>query len=191
MTKNLNINEKDFEKFLHWLDKNREKAGQKYELIRDKLVQIFYARGCLIGEELADECIDRVIKKIDTLAKTYEGDPALYFYGVAKYVFLEYTRKAKTEELPEIVAQTENTETDNETDLKCLDDCLKKLNAEQRDLILGYYENKKIPKKERGKIIEKDLKITNENLRVRIFRIKKILKKCIEDCIKENSDETI
>ena len=191
MTKDLNFDKGRFEKFLDWLDSDRETAGRKYENIRSKLIKIFYARGCYAAEELADECIDRIIKKIDDLSESYEGDPALYFYGVAKYVFLEYTKRPKTEELPDIIAQIEASTNDNEKDFRCLNNCLKKLASDQRKLIIDYYRDEKRDKINRRKAIEQTLVITNETLRIRIFRTKKKLKQCIQDCINNQpSDET-
>jgi RNA polymerase sigma factor (sigma-70 family) len=181
MVRESNINKEEFEKFLHWLDTDRDAAGQKYELIRDSLIKIFYARGCYdAAEELADETIDRVIKKIDKLAETFEGEPARYCHGVAKNVFLEYLRRPKTAELPpDIMEQIKVDMTENEADIRSLHKCLKKLKPEQRRLIVGYYEGEKGDNIKRRKEIEQEFNITNETLRIRIYRIKKNLQECI------------
>lgn len=186
MVRESNINKKEFEKFLHWLHTDREAAGQKYELIRFSLIRIFYARGCYdAAEELADECINRVIKKIDKIAETFEGEPARYCHGVAKNLFLEYLRKPKTVELPpDIMAQIEVDMTENEADIQNLHKCLKKLKPEQRKLIVKYYKDEKGDNIKRRKEIEQELNITNETLRIRIHRIKKILLECIQACSK-------
>ena len=97
-----------FDKLLFWLDKDREVAGHKYESIRLKLIKIFHARDCHLAEELADETIDRVADRIDFLTQNYVGNPVLYFYGVAKRVFLEFTRKPTTVELPTTIIKTES-----------------------------------------------------------------------------------
>lgn len=191
MVRESDINQKEFEKFLNWLDTDKELAGQKYESIRFRLIKIFYARGCYTAEELADESIDRVIKKINKIAETYEGDPTLYCYGVARNVFLEYTRRPKTEELPDIIIQAETDSTETETDYQCIRKCLGKLKPEQRRLIISYYKGKKRDKIMRRKEIERELKITNESLRIRVFRIKKILYECIQNCNKQKSSETL
>ena len=49
---------------LAWLDSDRERAGQKYEEIRCGLIKIFVCQGCTDPEGLADETINRVIRKI-------------------------------------------------------------------------------------------------------------------------------
>lgn len=182
MVRESNINNKEFEQFLHWLDTDREAAGQKYELIRSSLIKIFYARGCYdAAEELADECINRVIKKVDKIAETYEGEPARYCHGVAKIVFLEYLRRPATVKLsPDMMARIEVDMTENEADIQNLHICLKKLKPEQRKLIVKYYNDEKGDNIKRRKEIEQELNITNETLRIRIYRIKKILQECIQ-----------
>jgi DNA-directed RNA polymerase specialized sigma24 family protein len=190
MAKGSTINQEGFEKFLSWLDKDREIAGQKYEEIRLRLIKIFYARGCYLAEELADESVDRVIKKCDELIKTYEGDPALYCYGVAQKVFLEFTRRPKTEELPDTIVQEKIDVEELAPEYKCLNKCLKKLKPDQQKLILDYYKGEKQTKIERRKELEKKLKITNQSLRVRALRIRKILQKCIQNCLEQGSNQT-
>jgi RNA polymerase sigma factor (sigma-70 family) len=187
MAKKPEINQENFEKFLRWLNTDRELAGQKYEAIRVRLTKIFYARACPIAEELTDECFDRVVKKIDSIAETYEGDPALYCYGVAKNVFREYARRPKTEELREIIVQIKTDLTETESDYRCLNKCLAELKPSQRELVTSYYKEEKLDKIKRRKEIERELKITNELLRVRIFRIRKILQDCIRNCNKQES----
>ena len=82
----------NFEHLLEWLDPDRERAGARYEEIRRALIKIFAGRGCAEPEDLADETLRRVCRKVRTLAPTYVGDPACYFYGVAQNVHLESLR---------------------------------------------------------------------------------------------------
>src|ERR1044072_6747769 len=89
-----NLTQDAFDKFLTWLNPNREQAATKYEEVRRKLIKIFACRGCAEAEDLADETINRVIRKMQELIDSYVGDPALYFYGVARNVHLEYVRKS-------------------------------------------------------------------------------------------------
>src|ERR1051326_6190450 len=83
---------------LSWLDRDREQAGQKYEIIRAGRVKMLSFRAGSAAEELADETVDRVAKKVPEMRDSFKGDPARFFYGVAKNVFLEYQRKALKEE---------------------------------------------------------------------------------------------
>jgi RNA polymerase sigma factor (sigma-70 family) len=185
MTSNILETEK-FEKLLNWLNPDRETAGQRYEFIRTRLIKIFYARGCYQAEEMADETMDRVAKKIDTLFGTYEGDPALYFYAVAKNVLREFLRNPRHTELSPILPDIETSPADNNEDYyNCLDSCLEKLSEEQRTFILDYYTDNKGAKVQRRKNIAASLDISAKALRIRAYRIREGLRKCISVCISQ------
>jgi RNA polymerase sigma factor (sigma-70 family) len=186
MIKNFEISQNSFEQLLDWLDLDREVAGQKYELIRTRLIKIFYNRGCHLAEDLADETIDRVARKIEDIAKNYKGEPSLYFYGVAKNIFLEYSRIPKSEELPATLVKEKTADEDAEKYHECLDKCLKKISSDQRYLIVTYYRGEKKIKIEQRKKLEKILDISNKTLRVRALRIRLILQKCVLNCVQEN-----
>lgn len=171
------FNQSSFEKLLTWLDGDREMAGQRYEAIRLRLNKKFFGWGCAYAEELADETIDRVIKKIDFLRENYEGDPTPYFYAVAKKVFVEFIRKPATQELPLNLAHKQfDTEKLENLD-QCLSKCLKQLSADQRRLILNYYSKDSQMKLRQRRQMTEDLRITPENLRVRAHRIRHKLQK--------------
>src|SRR5580700_5918445 len=55
------LTRESLEVFLNYLDADRERAGEKYETIRQKLLTLFRCNGCWTAEDLADETIDRVI----------------------------------------------------------------------------------------------------------------------------------
>ena len=87
------LTQESFNQLLAWLSPSRDQAGRKYEEIRFRLIKILTCRGCLVPEDLADETINRVAKKVPEIAATYVGDPALYFFGVANNVHLEFLRR--------------------------------------------------------------------------------------------------
>jgi RNA polymerase sigma factor (sigma-70 family) len=190
MLKKTEISSENFEKLLSWLNKDREIAGQKYQTIRSSLIKIFYGRGCHLAEELSDETIDRVTRKIDYLTETYNGDPSLFFYAVAKKVFLEFLRKPKTEELPITIAEEKTHDEEMEHYYECLNTCLQKLPPDQRDLITKYYQMEKTAKIDLRKNLAKQSEMKYEQLRVYSFRIRKELRKCILSCVKKLSRET-
>jgi hypothetical protein len=84
--KNWALTQESFDSLLAWLHPDREQAGERYESIRCSLIRFFSARGFSNPEELADETIDRVARKIDELVPSYSGDPATYFFAVARLV---------------------------------------------------------------------------------------------------------
>ncbi|MEZ5427706.1 MAG: hypothetical protein R2747_15665 [Pyrinomonadaceae bacterium] len=187
MAKGVIIHNNNFEKLLQWLDQDPNLAGQKYELIRQRLIKIFLARGSRTAEELADQTIERVTGKMDFLAENYEGDPALYFYGVAKNVFRESLQKPDSVELPTNLAQNHSDSEELEIKDRCLGKCLKELSPEQREFILKYYEKDRQEKIDQRRHLSEELEISSEALRVRAFRIRLRLQECLLKCLKENS----
>jgi DNA-directed RNA polymerase specialized sigma24 family protein len=174
-----------FDKLLAWLDRDRKKAGDKYEKVRLRLIRIFACRGCSEPEQLADETIDRVMSKIDWLAENYVGDPVLYFCGVARNVLREDIRDRTK---PRVVVSVESTpEGERDQEYDCLDQCMDDLPQSTRLLVLTYYEEEGQAKIARRKKLAEELGITLRALRLRVFHIRLQLKACMELCLRENA----
>lgn len=185
MAKGTGSDQTDFQKMLQWLDSDADNAIEIYQAIRLKLTKIFYARGCPNADELTDETIDRVVKKINGLVETYEGNPSLYFYGVAKYVFLEWTRQPKVKNaLPNNLKQIENVADEAEKRDVCLTRCLKKLSSEESDFILSYYLYEKGKKIENRQKLSETIGVPANSLRVNAYRIRLKLQDCVLKCLK-------
>jgi RNA polymerase sigma factor (sigma-70 family) len=180
------LTQEAFDLLLSWLDPERERAGEKYEEIRARLIKVFAYRGCHTPEELADETINRVAKKLDAVAGSYEGDPALYFYGVAQMIHLEYLRR-KTELPPQIPSPPDDFEDDFEQEHQCLDECLDRLTESNRELILQYYTDESRRKINNRKELARRLGIGPNALRIRAHRVRDGLEKCIDVCMKKDS----
>jgi len=183
--------EDNFDALLAWLDPDRERAGAKYEDIRHSLISIFSWQGSCNAEDLADETITRVTNKVFELAPTYTGDPALYFYGVAKKMQLEVMRReqsvAETPSLDNIKDTREPQEPNNfEQEFECLEHCLRRLPPTDRELILLYYQQEQ-PKIGSRKELARKLGVAANNLRVKVHRIRLGLHACIEDCIQRKA----
>ena len=183
MPKGAVSNQNNFDLLLMWLDKDRESASKKYESIRLRLTKIFYAKGCHIADELADDTLERVLNKIPGITKSFDGDPAIYFYAVGRNVFREWTRKPKSEELPAVVKLTESTHKEDEKRDICLTKCLEKISSKQSEFIIEYYKFEKKQKIEFRKKLAEDLGVTTQALRVRAFRIRDTLQKCVLKCV--------
>jgi RNA polymerase sigma factor (sigma-70 family) len=174
-----------FDSLLAWLDPDRERAGKKYEYIRQRLIKIFACRGRHDADELADETINRVTSKAAKLAQEYVGDPALYFYGVAQKVYLESLRKrsrAAAQPPPAAVATAEA-----EQEYACLEKCMGELSPANRELILEYYRNDKKQKVEYRKKLAERLGIAQNAVRIRAYRIRQTLQRCVEECLEQNA----
>lgn len=168
-----------FEKLLSWLDTDRDRAGQKYETIRLRLIRIFTGRGCCDVEDLADQTLDVVASRIDWLIENFQGDPSLYFYGVAKIIYKEQFKKKS----PPVVPPPPDV-TQIERECGCLEDCLKRqLTAKDQQLVLRYHEKDKTEKIRLRKQIAAELGITLNALRIRVHHIHSRLRPCIEQCL--------
>ncbi len=179
--------QEDFDRFLFWLDPNREEAARKYETIRRKLIKFFTCRGCRDVEDLADVTITRVVKKIPQIAETYVGDPTLYFYGVARRVYLE---RCKPKPPPVILpSPLGDSPEEKEQRHDCLERCLNRLTPENRELVLEYYKGDKTAKIKHRKEMAERLDINPNALRIRMHRLRDGLHKCLTECLAEAATE--
>jgi len=172
------LTQEAFDSLLAWLDSDRDRAGALYEGIRRRLIRIFVCRACAEPEDLADETINRVAKKVDEIAETYRGDPALYFYGVANKVYLESLHPK-----PKVSTPFESRSTEFERELSCLDECMKTLPSNNRDLVLQYYQDEKQAKIMHRQNLARQLGIPLNALRIRAHRIRAALKNCVKECL--------
>ena len=174
------LTQEAFDQLLDWLDPDREEAGKKYEAIRLRLIKIFTCRGCLDPESLADKTIDRVSTKIATLAD-YQGDKALYFYGVAQNVFLESLRKKPAPPPPQPPIEVDKQA--EERQFECLESCMDGLSEENRRLVIEYYSDTGTRKIFRRRSLADEMGVTVNALRIRAHRLRTQLKVCVFSCI--------
>ena len=170
-----------FNKLLRWLDPDPDKAGEKYELIRFRLIGIFSAKGCYDAEDLADETINVVASKSDWLIENYKGDKALYFYAVAKKIYLERVKpRPKPPPSPPLPDHTEIERVGG-----CLDQCLEELSTADRALVLRYQEGERQDRIKNRKRLAEELGISTNALRIKVCHIHSHLRRCIQQCLKE------
>ncbi len=179
------LSQEDFDRLLTWLDQDRERAGLAYEQIRRRLTTIFAARRCSVPEELADETLDRVARRVADIAEGYEGDKARYFFGVANNVHHEYLKLPAP---PESGEEFINDDTaDKERIFACLERCLGRLSDEGRAMILRYYSEEKQAKIDLHKRMTAEFKVSINTLRLRVLRMKEKLQPCLERCLGEKT----
>lgn len=175
--------QKDFDRLLGWLNQDQEQAGLLYEKIRWRLITIFAARGCAVPEELADETIDRVARRVLEIEPNYTGDKALYFFGVANNVHHEYLKRPQPPAQQNEPIDAQKDRDDQEQLHHCLEHCLRKLSEESQQMILRYYSQEKQAKIHLHKEMAEKLGITINTLRLRVLRMKEKLQPCIERCL--------
>lgn len=188
MVRDSAIPPESFDEILAWLNADREVAATIYVQLRDDLTKIFLWNHCDDPEGLTDEAFDRVARKVHELRKTFEGDPRLFFYGVARNLIRENSKKAKTQVSLEDTDPPANPvseiEVENANLLEdCLHACLEKLSSDKRELILDYYAKEKQAKIRQRTEMAQRHGTSIETLRVRVYRIRATLEQCIERCL--------
>jgi DNA-directed RNA polymerase specialized sigma24 family protein len=182
MNKDWVLTQESFDALLAWLDPNRELAARKYEDIRIRLIKIFTCRGCSEPEDLADETINRVTKRLKDIEADFEGERAKYFCGVANKVHLEYLRRKPLPPPPNPVRDSDETE----RLYACLEKCIESLPSENRLIVVQYYQEEKQAKINHRRHLAEQLGIALNALRIRAYRIRALLQECVQDCLEQN-----
>lgn len=174
------------DKLLNRFSPDRDEAGRQYEVMRVKLRRFFEWHSCLASEELVDETINRVARRID------EGENILnlkgYFSTVGRLVFMESLRERDRtsvglDTIPEVPAEAPLEDEQKERRLRCLDTCLDRLPIESRTLILKYYVYERRAKIGLRKQLADGLGIPMNALRIRAYRLRIGLERCVRDCL--------
>lgn len=172
-------NQEAFDKLLTWLDPDRDRAGGKYNKIQSKLIGTFACFGC-DAEDLADKTINVVISKTDWLIENYVGDPALYFYGVAKKIYQEQLRKKPAPIIPPVGPCQDKKD---EQMHHCLEESLQELSTDEQELVQRYHEGRKQQKINNRAELAQDLGISRNALRIKVYRIHADLRRRVERCL--------
>jgi DNA-directed RNA polymerase specialized sigma24 family protein len=170
-----------FETFLHALAPDHEEAGRTYEATRACLLRFFDTCQCFPADELADETLDRIARRI------FEGvdvtDLRRYALGVARRVASEHRKMVRfASSLPALLAQPVPYEEDHLTaQLDALERGLARLPGTERDLVLSYFRQEGAPRSRRQ--LSQEAGLSRVALRVRVHRIRKKLAVMLADCV--------
>ena len=168
------------------LDADRERAGERYELLRAKLVRLFEWRGSASPEEHADETLNRIACKVE------EGelvrDVHAFAGGVARLVWLEAVkRERRARKALEEMPPPEEVSGESDARLECFGSCLGKLPEPGRALVVEYYREEKGAKIEARKKLAASLGVPHGTLRLRVYRLRAQLEKCVGDCLNKSA----
>ena len=176
------LSQRSFDALLAWLDPDRDRAGEKYELIRCKLIKLFERRDCLVPEELADITIDRVTRRLGEGLDIHTHDPYLFFHGVAVRVLHEYRERPASVPIRDThgsVPPDSGSNAATELRSRYLDQCLQALPASARALIQEYYQLEKGAKIRNRRQLAARLGLTPNALRLQAYRIREQLQACV------------
>lgn len=185
------VAKENFDKLLDWLSPDRDVAGIRFERIRDGLIRYFRLKGCHEPELLADESMNRVINRIDTLDLMTGASPTSLFYGFAGKVFLEYLRTEKNRHIQlsdafeRVLVRAARSSSNVAID--CLRECMNDLNIFDGKLIIEYYSEDKRAKFELRRQIAFQNEMAMGTLHTRIHRIKGTLRPCVEKCMSKKN----
>jgi DNA-directed RNA polymerase specialized sigma24 family protein len=167
-----------FDRLLAMLHPEREQAAEAYTRLQNRIAGLLQWWGGVDPEGLADECLDRVARKLQEGAAIAPGSFGAYVRGVARMVFYESTRRERHDPLDEVASdRPENgdpNEAERERCLASLDRCLDGLAASDRALVLRYYV---------------DLGISATALRIRAHRLRARLEGCVQAHLARGQDK--
>jgi RNA polymerase sigma factor (sigma-70 family) len=166
--------------------------------MRRRLVSYFHRKHCSTADDLADETLNRVARKLEEGAIA-DAQPARYCYTVAKFVFLESLRRPEQSQSSlEGLAGGRDAISDRaaragadaggetrERLLDCLERCLDELTSSDRELILDYYRDEQRVKIDRRRELAARLGVTQNALSIRACRIRARLEACVRECSEE------
>ncbi len=176
-----------FNKLLAALGSNRDVSGENYLLLRKNLLRFFETRGFAFAEDAADEVLNRLARKLENGDRIENINT--YALGIARMYALELyklPRQTDIEAIPETgVSAFDVEKAEKEDKLKCLEECLRELPAENRQIIVGYYQGEKREKIENRQKLADNLGIPNNALRNRAVRLRDKLETCLTDCLRK------
>ena len=174
------LTQEAFDALLGWLDPDRERGAKRYEEIRRRLIRFFAGRKCAAADDLTDETMNRVARKVQE-GLVYVGNTAPYFYAVAHKVYLEHVKPRPHVLPPPPPRSTEEVEREHD----CLEQCLERLQPRSRELIREFYQEEKQAKIEHRKRLAERLGMTPNTLRVKAHRIRLVLHECVRQCLSQ------
>lgn len=181
-----------FDQLLQWLDQGTSSSGESYLEMRRRLVAYFDRKHCPAPDDLADETLNRVARRLKEEGTIVTDAPAHYCYIVARFVLLEFLRKEQPDvsfnekllfrQTAEMSDMSEARE-EGERRWDCLERCLAGVETVTRELIVGYYHGDQRVKIENRRAMAVKLGITVNALSIRACRIREKLENCIYKCL--------
>ncbi len=182
----------EFERLLALLDPDPERAAERYEAIRAKLIRIFEWKGASLPEDLADVTFDRVARGLGRGLVIQAADPYSYFCGVAYLVHKEQLReRAKKNDwiesgdwqdfYPPSTPPFPEAEEEEDPRLPCLRQCLDRLAPEPRRLLLDYHTGEDRIRSRQQLALR--LGDSLNALRIKVHRVRRQLESCLASCL--------
>jgi DNA-directed RNA polymerase specialized sigma24 family protein len=161
--------------------------------MRRRLVGFFERKRCDAADDLADETLNRVARRLAEEGAITAASPAHYCYIVARFVFLEHWRDPQRKHVAatldaspavdRLVAPTPDRGDEIREELmRCLEHCLDELLPGDRQLILEYYQGERQARIRHRRDLAVRLALTANALAIRASRIRHTLEACVAGC---------
>jgi DNA-directed RNA polymerase specialized sigma24 family protein len=180
--KNPGMTEAGLKMLLTHLSSDKERAGELYLHMHGKLVRYFSWHMCAHPEDLADEALDRVCRRLETGEQVEQI--ISYILGVARRILLEQRRSLLTQGtlLDERTLTRPAEEGADDSIMECLEWCLEKLAPESRALLVEYYSPEASSRAWVRQTIADRLGLSLNALRNRVLRLRRNMETCISGC---------
>lgn len=156
--------------FMRLLDEDAAIARERYELLRQRLHFYFRHRCFDDAEDLADEVISRVIRRLREGATVARETIPSFCYGVARMVALErWKEQPHTVDVPLDSIQIATSVRHDADTAILIEQFLNQLSADEREVVRDYYW-------EDREELAKRLGLTPNALRIRVFRLTSYLR---------------
>jgi RNA polymerase sigma factor (sigma-70 family) len=184
-----------FDSLLAHLGPDRESAARAYLELRRALFVFFATRGAANPDEMTDETINRVARRLSEGERITTENPWSYFYGVARNVWRESLARRNvliplSDDNPVTEAQatpydllvSARERIEAEIRRECLEKCLTQLAPEDCELIVSYYQFSGGEKIENRKRLAAHLGLSGNTLRQKVARLRSRLAECVIIC---------
>jgi RNA polymerase sigma factor (sigma-70 family) len=183
------------QRLLDWLDDGAHSDGQAYVEMRRRLRDYFDRKNCQTADDLADETLTRVARRLEEEGITRGDTPARYCYIVARFVFLEHLRATKAHPMVAQVfddiapqpftpsaADAAESASARERLFACLEKCLAELDELNQRIITRYYIGSERVKIDNRRDLAENLGLSQNALTIRASRIRTRLEACVRRC---------
>lgn len=194
------LQDREFQLLLTTLGDSSEHGAHEYLNLHKRITTLFINWQSCAPEDLADETLNRLAHQLTEGKEINPASRSAYVHGIAKNISREHWRSCEDckrrrirsndendgdslNSLPAIGSVPDKEEADEkERLLECLNECLEKMNEDERLLLLEYYSEDKTQK-----IVTRDrmatrLSVTSGALRQRVWKLRTPLRDCIDEC---------
>src|SRR5262245_61944953 len=173
-----------FDRLLAALGPDPDRAAMAYEQLRERTIGLLRWWGAARPEELTDETLDRVARKLTEGASVPGGSLGAYVRGVARLVFYESGREPLQPLSGQEPAAAPGA-SEIEAASQCLDQCLAALSPHDRTLLVRYYGAGRAAHVRKQLADELGMSLTA--LRVRTHRLRAPVERCVRSCLERRA----